>query len=269
MASSSKRGPRLTRDQALAWLDGRINFERVVPTAAKGGGFSLGTMRRLLKTLGNPERQFRVVHVAGTKGKGSTVAMLAGVLGAAGHRVGRYLSPHVHAIEERISVGGEPIGGVEFVRAFATVMPAVDALDAAARRAGRRGPTWFEVLTAVAFVHFARSGLDLAVIETGLGGRLDATNVSRPVLSIITSIGRDHMRLLGSTITAIATEKAGIIKRGCPVISGAAHPDAAAVIAAVAARRRATLLQVGRDFEPLCVAEPLRRGDAKIGRAHV
>ena len=264
MAASSDRSTPSTRAAALAWLDRRLNFERVVPTAAKGGAFNLGTMRRLLKKLGNPERAFRVVHVAGTKGKGSTVAMLASVLTAAGHRVGCYLSPHVHALEERIAVGGRPIAAADLARAFAEVIPIVDRLDAGAGPE-RRGPTWFEVLTAVAFVHFARSGIELAVLETGLGGRLDATNLSRPVLSIITSIGLDHTRLLGATIKAIAAEKAGIIKRGCPVISAAGSPAADAVIAATAARRRARLLQLGRDFE--CVAVPLRsRSDATTPR---
>jgi dihydrofolate synthase/folylpolyglutamate synthase len=247
VAASSDRSGGLTRAAALAWLDRRLNFERTAPTAAKGGAFDLGTMRLLLRELGGPEQRFRAVHVAGTKGKGSTVAMLAGVLTAAGHRVGCYLSPHVHALEERISVGGRPITAADLVQAFADVMPVVDRLDASAGH-GRRGPTWFEVLTAVAFVHFARSGIELAVIETGLGGRLDATNLSRPVLSIITSISLDHTRLLGKTIKAIATEKAGIIKRGCPVISAAGSPTANAVIAATAARRRARLLQLGRDF---------------------
>lgn len=263
MAAFPKRSASLapvTRAAALAWLDRRINFERVVPTAARGGAFNLRTMRRLLRELGEPERAFRVVHVAGTKGKGSTVAMLAAVLTAAGHRVGCYLSPHVHALEERISIGGRPIAAADLVRAFAEVIPVVDRLDAAAGR-GQRGPTWFEVLTAVAFVHFARSSIELAVIETGLGGRLDATNLSRPVLSIITSIGLDHTRLLGGTIKAIATEKAGIIKRGCPVISAAGSPAADAVIAAAAARKRARLLQMGRDFQCAAVV-PRSQADA-------
>ena len=243
------RKERHTRASALAWLDRRINFERSVPTAAPPGTFGLTRVRRLLAAVGHPHRLFPVVHVAGTKGKGSTVAMLAAVLQAAGHRVGRYMSPHVDAIEERICVGGKPISAADLVRAFNTVIPAVERMDLAAGRRGGSGPTWFEVLTVVAFVHFARSGVDLAVLETGLGGRLDATNVSIPLLSIITSISLDHMHLLGSTVGRIAVEKAGIIKRGCPVISAAVHPAARRVIEATAARRRAPLLQLGRDFE--------------------
>ncbi len=248
------RNERHTRASALAWLDRRINFERAVPATASPGTFGLARVRRLLAAIGNPHHRFPVVHVAGTKGKGSTVAMLAAVLQAAGHRVGRYLSPHVDAIEERICVGGRPISAADLVRAFHVVIPAVERMDRAASRRGGSGPTWFEVLTAVAFVHFARSRVDLAVLETGLGGRLDATNVSRPVLSIITSISLDHMHLLGSTIGQIATEKAGIIKRGCPVISSAVHPDARRVIEATAVRRRAPLVQLGRDFEATYLA---------------
>ena len=243
------RKQRHTRASALAWLDRRINFERAVPATAAPGTFGLARVRRLLAALGNPHHQFPVVHVAGTKGKGSTVAMLAAVLQAAGHRVGRYMSPHVDAIEERICIGGRPISAAELVRAFNDVIPAVERMDRAALRRGGSGPTWFEVLTVVAFVHFARARVDLAVLETGLGGRLDATNVSQPVLSIITSISLDHMHLLGSTIARIAAEKAGIIKRGCPVVSTAFHPDASRVIESTAARRRAPLLQLRRDFD--------------------
>ena len=268
MAGSRKET--LTRSSALAWLDRRINFERSVPAAAVPGTFGLERVRRLLTAIGNPHEQFPAVHVAGTKGKGSTVAMLAAVLQCGGHRVGRYLSPHVDAIEERICIGGRPISAADLVRAFRVVIPAVEQMDLAAGRRGSSGPTWFEVLTAVAFVHFARSGVDLAVLETGLGGRLDATNVSKPVLSIITSISLDHMHLLGSTIGQIATEKAGIIKRGCPVISTAIHPAARAVIEATAARRRAPLLQLGRDFEALYRAavatskDPLEPGKVAV-----
>lgn len=245
---AGSHGERLTRTAALAWLDRRINFERAVPASSAPGTFGLARVRRLLAALGNPHLRLPVVHVAGTKGKGSTVAMLAAALEAAGHRVGRYMSPHVDCLEERICVAGRPISSAALVRAFAEVIPAVERMDQTAARRGAAGPTWFEVLTAVAFVHFAQARVDLAVLETGLGGRLDATNVSRPVLSIITSISLDHMHLLGGTIGRIATEKAGIIKRGCPVISAAVAPAARRVIVATAARRRAPLLQLGRDF---------------------
>jgi len=266
------RKERHTRASALAWLDRRINFERAVPAAATPGTFGLARVRRLLAAIGNPHRELPVVHVAGTKGKGSTVAMLAAVLQAAGHRVGRYMSPHVDTIEERICVGGRPISAADLVRAFNVVIPAVEELDRAASLRGGSGPTWFEVLTAVAFVHFARAGVDLAVLETGLGGRLDATNVSHPVLSIITSISLDHMHLLGSTIGQIAAEKAGIIKRGCPVISAAIHPDARRVIESTAARRRAPLVQLDRDFEAVYLppdagdphADPLAPGRVAV-----
>jgi len=236
------------RDRVLDWLAGRVDFERSPPRGDPARAFGLRRMRRLLAAVGSPQERFPVVHVAGTKGKGSTVAMLAAILGAAGHRVGRYMSPHVHAIEERIHVAGRPIAAADFVAAFETVIPAVEALDAVAGRRGSRGPTWFEAVTAAALVHFARQRVELAVLETGLGGRLDATNVSRPIVSVITSVSLDHMALLGRTVGRIAAEKAGIIKRGCPVVSGATHPAARRVIAATAARRRSPLLEAGRDF---------------------
>lgn len=246
MPRSRRRRGNDSREQVLAWLDRRINFERVPPPGAAGLG--LARMRRLLAAIGAPHRDLPVVHVAGTKGKGSTVAAISAILEEAGYRVGRYLSPHVHAIEERIAVDGRPIASADLVAALAAVIPVVERLDAAAARRGGRGPTWFEVLTAAAFLHFARFRVDIVVLETGLGGRLDATNVSRPILSIITSISLDHMHLLGPTVGRIAAEKAGIIKRGCPVISAAVAPAARRVIAATAARRRAPLLQLGRDF---------------------
>ena len=207
MPASRKDRSKLSRTELVAWLDRRVNYERFIPTAQTGGTFALGRMRRLLALIGFPHQAFPVVHVAGTKGKGSTVAMIAAILDHAGHRVGCYLSPHVHTLEERISVCGHPITSAEMVRAFAKVMPAVDAIDREAKRCGVRGLTWFEVVTAGAMVHFKQAGVDIAVLETGLGGRLDATNVSQPILSVITSISLDHMALLGSTISAIATTR--------------------------------------------------------------
>lgn len=229
-----------------AWLATRIDYERTPPRAK--AAFGLSGMRRLLASIGNPHRGLAVVHVAGTKGKGSTVAMLASILSEAGYRTGRYTSPHVHGLEERICVDGRPVSPRELAAAAKIVRPAVEAIDAAAARRGGRGPTWFEIMTALAFVHFARSRVDVVVLETGLGGRLDATNVVRPLLSIITSISFDHVEILGRTLAKIAGEKAGIIKRGCPVISGVMQPSARRVISEVAVRRRSKLLQLGRDF---------------------
>jgi len=252
------------RPAALAWLDGRMNFERS-PAGGTSATFGLARMRRLLAALGKPQERLRVVHVAGTKGKGSTVAMIAAILQADGHRVGRYMSPHVHALEERICVDGRPISAADLAAAFAEVIPAVERLDAAAARRGGRGPSWFEVVTAVAFVHFARAAVDYVALETGLGGRLDATNVCRPLVSVITSISLDHMAVLGPTIGRIAAEKAGIIKRGRPVVSGATHPAARRVIAATADRRRCRLLQLGRDFTVSHVpADPFAGDEVEI-----
>lgn len=259
---------RPTRAGVLTWLAQRQDFERTPPQGDPRASFGLSRVRRLLALIGSPLEGLRVVHVAGTKGKGSTVAMLAEILANAGHRVGRYTSPHVHRLEERICVAGKPIGPRAFAEAFATVIPAVEGMDRAAAGRGDRGPTWFEAVTAAALLHFARAEVDVAVLETGLGGRLDATNVCQPLVSVITSVSLDHMALLGPTVGRIAGEKAGIIKRGRPVISGATHPSARRVITRTAASRRAPLLQLDRDFRaawmPVDGDDPLTGGDVVI-----
>ncbi len=249
MPPSRKDQSSLTRAVALAWLDRRINYERAIPQKISAGTFGLARMRRLLAAIGAPQQHFPVVHVAGTKGKGSTVAMIAAILAEAGHTVGRYMSPHVHNLEERIAINDRAISASDLVNAFRHVMPAVDAMDRIAEKRDTNGPTWFEIMTAIAMVHFARKKVPIAVIETGLGGRLDATNTAQPILSIITSISLDHMATLGTTIEQIAAEKAGIIKRGCTVISGVNNGAASDVIAATATQRRAPLLQLERDFQ--------------------
>lgn len=235
-------------ERVITWLNARVNYERTPAACRSQTPFHLGRIRQLLHDLGDPHLSYPVAHVAGTKGKGSTVAMLASILAESGHRVGSYLSPHVHRIEERIAINGDPITPGDFIARLDAVIPVVERIDRAARRRGRHGPTWFEVMTGLAFTHFAACNVDIVVLETGIGGRLDATNVCHPLVTIITSIGFDHMRLLGSTITQITGEKAGIIKRYCPVVSGAKQPAAQKVIAVTAARRRAPLLQAGRDF---------------------
>ncbi|MFM7137451.1 MAG: bifunctional folylpolyglutamate synthase/dihydrofolate synthase [Planctomycetota bacterium] len=259
--------PAAAPSDPFGWLATRVDFERTPPRAAPAA-FGLARMRRLLAAVGNPHHSLSLVHVAGTKGKGSTVAMLSAILEEAGLRTGRYMSPHVHGVEERICVDGRAITPSDLAAACGAVRPAVEALDASAARRGSAGPTWFEIVTALAFVHFARARVAIAVLETGLGGRLDATNVARPLLSVITSISFDHMGLLGRTIGRIAGEKAGIIKRGRPVVSGARQPAARRVIAATAQRRRARLLQLGPDFtaryEPPAGGMPLAPGSVVV-----
>lgn len=198
-------------------------------------GWQLGLQRSkaLSRHFGHPERFFPCVHVAGTNGKGSTSAMLAAIAQAAGLRVGLYTSPHLVHLNERIQINGKPISGRAFEALLRGCRPTVDELKA----------TYFEVLTAIAFKYFAEQHVDLAVIETGLGGRLDSTNIITPELSIITSIGLEHQNYLGKNLAEIAGEKAGIIKRHRPCISGVRQPQAAAVLAATCNKQRARLIE--------------------------
>ncbi|MGH7717939.1 MAG: bifunctional folylpolyglutamate synthase/dihydrofolate synthase [Gemmatimonadaceae bacterium] len=190
--------------------------------ARTSGGWKLGldTTRALLASLRDPHEQFPSVHVGGTNGKGSTVATLDTLLRAEGFRVGRYMSPHLVDFRERIVVDGEPIGEEDVTDFADRWMPDVE----------RLGATFFEATTAMAFHWFAREAVDVAVVEVGLGGRLDATNVIRPVVAGVTSIGLDHEQYLGSTIQEIAREKAGIFKSGVPVVVGGPEPVAAGLL---------------------------------------
>lgn len=191
-------------------------------------GIKLGNERfeALLERLGNPHHQLRVIHVAGTNGKGSTSAFIATILQAAGYKVGLYLSPYVFNLRERIQVNGYMIPEADFARLVTWIKPHIDAL--AQTPLGQ--VTEFELKTAVGFSCFAEQRVDFAVIEVGLGGRLDATNVVRPLVSVITSIGWDHMDRLGDTLAKIASEKAGIIKPFAPVVTGVTDPEPLAVI---------------------------------------
>ncbi|MCR4440384.1 MAG: folylpolyglutamate synthase/dihydrofolate synthase family protein [bacterium] len=203
-------------------------------------GMRLGLERieALLARLGEPQRRFASVHVAGTNGKGSTAAALASILRKAGLRTGLYTSPHLVRPEQRIAIDGAPIACEEFVELVARVRPLVEEL----------GATFFEAITAMAFLYFAERQVDVAVVEVGLGGRLDATNVLRPLLSLITSIDLDHVEHLGATVRDIAQEKAGIIKPGVPCLTSAAHPEALGVLRTVAASRRAPFHTVSELF---------------------
>ncbi|MBI3762479.1 MAG: bifunctional folylpolyglutamate synthase/dihydrofolate synthase [Chloroflexi bacterium] len=201
--------------------------------------FDLGRMRSLMAALGNPQEQYPILHVAGTKGKGSTSALCANALTCAGYRTGFYSSPQLQDFCERIQIDGEPIARDDLVSAVADVRRAVDSVP---------GLTTFELNTATAFLYYARQPVDLAVMEVGLGGRLDATNVITPLASVITSLSYDHMHLLGNTLAEIAGEKAGIIKPGVPVVSAPQQPEALEVIQRVAAERGAPLTLAGRDW---------------------
>jgi dihydrofolate synthase/folylpolyglutamate synthase len=239
------------REAALAYLYGRIDYERTERLPYRSRGLKLDRMRELLRRLGNPHQRFPIVHVAGTKGKGSTSAMIAAILGAAGYHTGLYTSPHLNRIEERLTVDGQPCSGGELVSLVGELRPVVEALDTAAQDASGldHGPTYFELTTAAALLHFARCGVDVAVVEVGLGGRLDSTNVCRPEVSVITSISFDHTRQLGNTLASIAAEKAGIVKPGVPVVTGVTEPESLDVIRRIAAERGCACFVSGCDFE--------------------
>jgi dihydrofolate synthase / folylpolyglutamate synthase len=209
----------------------------------RGVQFTLESIQSILASLGHPERAYPTAIVAGTNGKGSTSAMLASILEAAGSRVGLYTSPHLMHVNERVRVNGEEISDEDFAGAFTRVWECVGQL----REEGRLAPpSFFEYLTATAFLHFSRAAIDFAVLEVGMGGRLDATNVTEPRVAVVTNIALDHQEFLGSTHAAIAAEKAGVIQRGRPVVSACVHPEAAEVIRRRAAELAAPLVETSR-----------------------
>lgn len=230
----------MTYEQALAFWFGRVNYEQRMPTPVD---LKLDRMRGLLRMLGEPHERLRIIHVAGSKGKGSTAAMLASVLCRSGYRVGLFTSPHLCRVEERIQVDGEPIRPEELTTLLEEVHEAI-----AGPACGEGEPTFFEIATAVGFLHFVRRRVDVAVLEVGLGGRFDSTNVCRPLVSVITSISLDHTQQLGDCVGLIAREKAGIVKPGRPAVSGATAAKARSVIEKVCRRQDAPLRQLGEDF---------------------
>lgn len=226
--------------------------DRLFELKPVGRSFGIDRMRRLCGEIGRPERSLPCVHVAGTNGKGSVSAMVEAILHAAGWRTGLYTSPHLVHLGERVQVDRVRLTEGEIVRYAEELAPVAARIGADPDMA----PSFFEYLTAMAFLQFARKRCDVAVIEVGLGGRLDATNVVTPEVSVITSIAMDHCEILGDTLGKIAAEKAGIIKPGRPVVLGRVPPEAERVIREIAAARGAPLVSVAAEFGAAVDAYP-------------
>ncbi|MBL7141475.1 MAG: bifunctional folylpolyglutamate synthase/dihydrofolate synthase [Planctomycetes bacterium] len=227
---------------ALLYLFSATDYEKMRRVRYNADTFSLDRVHRLLAMIGSPHARLRSVHVAGTKGKGSTAAILHAVALGCGLKAGLYTSPHLVDLRERIRVGDRMISQEDLAARIAAIRPSVERL-----RGEGDAPTFFEIFTALAFDHFDRVGVDLAVVEVGLGGRLDATNVLAPDVAVITAISLDHTLQLGDTLAAIAAEKAGIIKPGVPVVSQPQPDEAARVIERACRETGAPLAVVGRD----------------------
>ena len=219
-------------DQAITWLNS-YQFHGIKP--------GLERISALLSALGHPERKFPCVHLAGTNGKGSTAAILAGLLSRHGVRTGLYTSPHLVSICERFRINGKEISPERLAEILGRIKTRIERLGLPA--------TYFEITTAAAFLYFAEEEVDIGVIECGLGGRLDATNVCRPVVCVITNVGKDHMKYLGRTLREIAREKAGIIKPKVPVVTGRLRPPAQRVVREKASKTQSPLYLLGHDFK--------------------
>ncbi|MGP0004631.1 MAG: bifunctional folylpolyglutamate synthase/dihydrofolate synthase [Acidimicrobiales bacterium] len=228
--------------EALAWLDRHINLEAI--ESGKAGRHALPTLERiaaLCKVLGDPQSSYPVVHITGTNGKGSTARMCSALLASAGLNPGLYTSPHLESINERMAIGGRTITDAELSRELAAMAELEVFVGESA--------TWFEILTATAFTWFAEEAADSAVIEVGLGGRFDATNVADALVAVVTNVELDHVDILGPTRAQIASEKAGIVKAGSTLVLGEEDPDIARIFEAEAAAAGAAAVWCrGRDF---------------------
>ncbi len=229
----------LTYDDALNYIYSFTNYEVKPEYRYAPDVIDPTRPARLLTLLGDPHLQYPSIHIAGTKGKGSVAAICASALRAAGLHTGLYTSPHLRLFEERIQVGGQPIAPADLAALVEGIQPAVAQIEEI---------TTFEVVTALAFLHFARRGVDVAVVEVGLGGRLDATNMVQPLVSVITSLSYDHTHLLGETLEQIAAEKGGIIKPGVSVVTACQEPGPLAVLERIAADQGAPLTAICREW---------------------
>ena len=225
---------------ALAYIEQFIDYERSPDFSRQARFYNLNRISQLLELLGNPHKKLKVVHVAGSKGKGSTAAMIASVLIHAGYKTGLFTSPHLITPRERCRINNDQISEIDFARYLVKLKPAIETVSDS--EFGK--VSFFEIYTALAFTYFSDEETDFAVIEVGLGGRLDATNVVSPVTSVITPIGLEHTEILGETYSEIAGEKAEIIKDGCPVALAPQHPEAYEVFEKVANERNAPIIKV-------------------------
>ncbi|NWF64579.1 MAG: bifunctional folylpolyglutamate synthase/dihydrofolate synthase [Chloroflexi bacterium] len=225
-------------NQALDYLYSFVDYSLKYSSELAKADFNLNRMFVLMESLGNPQTKYPIIHVAGTKGKGSTSALCAAGLQAAGYTTGLYTSPHLEDFVERIRINGEPISHEQLAALVEEIKPHVANVEML---------TTFEITTALAFMAFAKYGAAAAVIEVGLGGRLDATNVVIPKVSVITSLSYDHTAVLGNTLALIAGEKAGIIKPGVPVVLSPQNDEALQVLLRVASERNSDITLVGRD----------------------
>ncbi len=231
-----------TYDAAMRYITSHTDYEQMLRVRYNRDTFNLDRMKHLMQKLENPHERIRAVHIAGTKGKGSTATMLASMLSACGYKVGLYTSPHVCDIRERIRINGTVVTQVAMTRLINRISPILEAIQ-------EDKPTFFEIFTALAFAHFADEQVDIAVVETGLGGRLDSTNVLKPAVCGLTSISMDHMHQLGSTLKDIAGEKAGIFKSDVPAVSVQQEPEAERVLKLAAKDSRTPLQFTGTDIE--------------------
>jgi len=231
-----------TIKQALEYLFSRTDYEKQTRLRYNVTTFSLERMERLLSLVGNPHKKLATAHIAGTKGKGSTATMLARMLEANSYTVGLYTSPHVVNLHERIAINGKNITDSE-------LLGLINRIYAPVEKMAKDNPTFFEIFTAMAFMYFVDKKVDIAVIETGLGGRLDSTNVIEPAVVGITSISIDHQNLLGSTIDSIAREKAGVIKKGVPVVTVPQDPAAMKELKKAATAAKAPFMVTGKDID--------------------
>jgi dihydrofolate synthase/folylpolyglutamate synthase len=235
----------LNYSQAEEYLNSFVNYEQIPGISYAQPGYDLRHVEELLNRMGNPQLAARTIHIAGTKGKGSVAAMIAQVLNDSGYKTGLYTSPHLHTLRERINVDSSLISEVEFAAAMTEIKPFIESMkqDVAFRQL-----TYFEALTALAFAHFKKKRVDFQVLEVGLGGRLDATNVTKPLVCIITPVSLDHTQILGNSLEEIAGEKAGIIKPGCWVVLSPQPIEAASVIDDIYREKEAKVVQVGKDI---------------------